>query len=217
MIGMYSVVIPCAGMGKRVGLGYNKIQYVMNNGKMIIENTVLVFEKDSRCQQIILVVKEEEKADFQSMISSKKVEYALGGKERQDSVRHGLDLVKNDSVLIHDGARPYLELEEIDALLTCLENEQACLLMTPAKDTIKIVKDGYVEKTLERSSLMHAQTPQAFKTDLIKDVHQQAKQCHYLATDDAMLVEVFSDVKVKVVLGKENNLKITTKEDLKRG
>ena len=64
---------------------------------------------------------------------------------------------------------------------------------------------------------MHAQTTQALKKDLIKDVHQQAKQCHYLATDDAMLVEVFSDVKVKVVLGKENNLKITTKEDLKRG
>lgn len=212
---MYSVVIPCAGMGKRTGLGYNKIQYVMANGKTIIQNTVSVFEEDPRCQQIILVVKKEEKEDIQSMIFSSKIDYAIGGKERQDSVRHGLDLVKSDIVLIHDGARPYLQLEEIDALLSCLEKEQACLLMTPAKDTIKIVKDGYVEKTLERSSLMHAQTPQAFKTELIKKVHEQARASDFIATDDAMLVEVFSDVKVKVVLGKESNDKVTTKEDLK--
>ena len=87
--------------------------------------------------------------------------------------------------------------------------------MVPAKDTIKIVdEDGFVKETPNRASLMHAQTPQAFKTAIIKEAYSLAKQQQVLGTDDASLVEMLTNVQVKMVEGDYGNIKITTPEDL---
>ena len=85
------------------------------------------------------MTKEEELDDLKKLISSKKIDYVFGGKERQDSVYNGLQVVKEDYVLIHDGARPYLKKENIDDILECLNKNDACLLVVPVKDTIKAV------------------------------------------------------------------------------
>ena len=82
-------------------------------------------------------------------------------------------------------------------------------------DTIKLVNENTIVETLPRTQLMQAQTPQAFKTSLIKDCYQMAKEQNFLATDDASLVEQFSKTPVKAVLGSYENIKITTPEDLK--
>lgn len=209
----YSAIVLCAGKGSRSGLTYNKMLYRFKN-KTVYEMTMDIFLNDERCKQIVVVTKEEELDDLKKLISSKKIDYVFGGKERQDSVYNGLQVVKEDYVLIHDGARPYLKKENIDDILECLNKNNACLLVVPVKDTIKVYMDGNIVKTLPREQLVQAQTPQAFKTELIKRCYQKGKDQNYIATDDASLVEYFENIEVKAVLGSYSNIKITTPDDL---
>lgn len=209
----YSVIILCAGSGSRTGLSYNKIFHKIK-GKTVYEQTLDIFLNDQQCHQVIVVTKESELSAIKGVVSDTKVTYVIGGKERQDSVYEGLQVVNSPYVMIHDGARPFVEKKEINELLKCLQSHKACLLMVPVKDTIKQVHNGKVVKTLPRETLMQAQTPQAFATEVIKEAYQKAKQVDYLATDDASLVETFSDIEVQVIMGSYLNKKITTKEDL---
>ena len=135
-------------------------------------------------------------------------------KERQDSVFAGLQHVHEKIVLIHDGARPYLKSQYINALLTSLKEHKASLLMVPCKDTIKKVVNGKVVETLKREELMQAQTPQAFHTDVILEAYTKAIAQGFQATDDAQMVEHFSQEDVYAILGDYENKKITTVEDL---
>ena len=210
---MYSVVVLCAGKGTRTGLDYNKMLYEFK-GKTVYEMTMDIFLNDEKCEQVVVVTSEEEREEFVKLVSDERIVYTHGGKERQDSVYNGLQLVTSKYVLIHDGARPYVKQKQIDDLLECLNEHQACLLMVPCKDTIKKVIDGKVVETLVRSQLMQAQTPQAFHSDVLKDAYQKGIENHYQATDDAQMVEVFSGVEVYAVLGDYENKKITTPEDL---
>lgn len=209
----YSVIVLCAGKGSRSGLSYNKMLYRFND-KTVYEMTMANFISDERCRQIVVVTKEDELKQIKDLVSDQRITYVFGGQERQDSVYNGLQAVSQDIVLIHDGARPYLKKENIDSLLTCLKNNDACLLTVPVKDTIKLCQDGKVVETLPRPKLMQAQTPQAFKTELIKKCYQRAKDQSYQATDDASLVERFGNQSVIAVLGSYENIKITTPEDL---
>ena len=209
----YSAIVLCAGKGSRSGLSYNKMLYRFKD-KTVYEMTMEIFLNDDRCKQIVVVTKEDEISDLKKLISSSKIDYTFGGKERQDSVYNGLQIVNQEYVLIHDWARPYLKKENIDDLLLCLNNNDACLLMVPVKDTIKMCKDGNVIETLPRETLMQAQTPQAFKTSIIKDCYKLGKINNFVATDDASLVEHFKVAPVKVVIGSYENIKITTPDDL---
>lgn len=209
----YSVVVLCAGKGSRSGLDYNKMLYRFND-KTVYEMTMTVFINDPYCKQIVVVTKADEIDDIKDLVNDERIIYTYGGKERQDSVYNGLQMVDQDHVLIHDGARPYLTIKNIRDLLSCLQNNDACLLMVPVKDTIKLCQDGNVVETLPRAKLMQAQTPQAFKTDLIKECYQLAKDDGFIATDDASLVERYKDILVKAVIGSYENIKITTPEDL---
>ncbi|MEG0265126.1 MAG: 2-C-methyl-D-erythritol 4-phosphate cytidylyltransferase [Erysipelotrichaceae bacterium] len=210
----YTTLIMAAGNGARVNLGYNKLLYQFKNGKTILETTVQLFLEDKRCKQIVIVVSNKDHDTFQNLFDDERIHYVIGGSERQDSVYNGLKVVNEDYVLIHDGARPYLEMADINRLLETLKDYPACLLMVEVKDTIKVVKDGFIEKTLIRSELKQAQTPQAFQIDCIRNAYEKAKLQGIIATDDAQIVELCGDVKVKVVEGNYKNLKVTTKEDL---
>lgn len=209
----YSAIILCAGKGSRSGLNYNKMLYCFKD-KTVYEMTLKIFLDDQRCKQIVVVTKKDEICDLKKLILSSKIVYVFGGQERQDSVYNGLQIVNQEYVLIHDGARPYLKEKNIDDLLLCLNSNDACLLMVPVKDTIKICKEGKVVETLPRSILMQAQTPQAFKTALIKQCYQLGKENDFVATDDASLVERFKNIEVKAVIGSYDNIKITTPDDL---
>lgn len=209
----YSLILLCAGSGKRTGLKYNKIFYKLNE-KTVYEMNIAHFIEDERCQQIVVVTKESEIDDIKKLVQNEKIEYIYGGKERQDSVYEGLKLVKEKYVFIHDGARPYVSQESINDLVDCFNDFSAGLLMVPCKDTIKEVKDGVIVKTLKREDLMQAQTPQVFETLLIKDAYQKAKDEGYNATDDSQLFERYINKPIKAVLGEYSNIKITTQEDL---
>ena len=211
----YSVIIVAAGKGTRTGLTYNKVFYKINNTPLI-NITLAPFLEDEDCERIILSISPKEQEDFENIIQSEKVIYTAGGATRQESGYLGLQKVETDYVMIHDGVRPFLTKRQIDNIKETLETEDACLLMVPLIDTIKEVKDGYVVHTPERSHYYCAQTPQAFKTSVIKACHEEAKKHPEItASDDAMLVELFSDVKIKVVEGSYDNIKVTTPKDLK--
>lgn len=210
---MYSVIVLCAGKGTRTGLAYNKMLYQFE-GQTVYEMTMQVFLNDPLCQQIVVVTKSQERKQFVGLIDDARIEFVDGGAERQDSVYAGLKQCREPYVLIHDGARPYVSHTLIQDLLNCLKKHKACLLMVPCKDTIKVVNEGCVVQTLKRETLMQAQTPQAFERELILDAYHKGIQEHFQATDDAQMVEMFTDEKVYVVLGDYENKKITTKEDL---
>ena len=139
----YSLILLCAGSGKRTGLKYNKIFYKINN-QTVYEMNISHFLEDNRCKQIIVVTKENEIDDIRTLVNDSRIEYVFGGKERQDSVYEGLQKVKENHVFIHDGARPYVSKQSINDLVECLKTYDAGLLMVPCKDTIKEVKEGIV-------------------------------------------------------------------------
>lgn len=209
----YSVIIVAAGKGTRTNLTYNKVFFPIHDSS-VIAHTIAPFQEDDDCEKIVMVISKHEQPEFEKRIQSHKIQYVEGGTIRQESCYSGLQVVTSDYVMIHDGARPFLKRKELQALKDALKSEDAALLMVPVIDTIKEVKDGYVVHTPNRSHYQCAQTPQAFKTSLIKDCHEQAKNDTIQASDDAMLIERYSNARIKVVEGSYENNKVTTPKDL---
>ena len=214
------VLIPAAGAGRRMGGDTNK-QYLLLAGRPILAHTISLFENHPAVSGITLVAPSEEIKFCQDDIVtpygfSKVSQIVAGGKERQDSVRNGLracSAAADDIVLIHDGVRPLLPSKLINTVIATVAAQGAALVAVPAKDTIKVVVDGRVKQTPDRSTLWQAQTPQAFRYELIASAHEKAYKEGYQATDDAQLAE-WAGHPVAVVEGDYRNLKITTPEDL---
>jgi 2-C-methyl-D-erythritol 4-phosphate cytidylyltransferase len=213
----YQVIIPAAGSGRRMGAGQNKLLLKVA-GAPIIVHTLRVFESDSDCNRIILAVKPEEREEFERLVKEagfKKIgAYVQGGGERQDSVREGLSATDGDGVVvIHDGARPFVTADLIKRVVQTAETWGAAIAAVPVKDTIKKVIGDQVKETVNRESLWAAQTPQAFRRDLIIRAHQWALENKLTVTDDASLVEAMGEA-VRIVQGDDRNIKITTRNDL---
>ena len=155
----YDVIIVASGKGLRAGLGYNKVFYRMKDGKRVIDHSLELFGNDEDCERIIVVTNEE----FIDELKDENVILVKGGKERKDSVRNGLDKATSEYVFIHDGARPFLRKESLEALKEKVVETDAALLGRMAFDTIKEVKDGKVVRTLDRRNIFLAETPQAFR------------------------------------------------------
>jgi 2-C-methyl-D-erythritol 4-phosphate cytidylyltransferase len=136
----------------------------------------------------------------------------LGGDRRRDSVRAGLvALADCDLVLVHDGARPLVTPELIETVLTAAAETGAALCAVPVTDTVKRADAaGLVESTVSREHLWLAQTPQAFRCDILLRAHEELEGDF---TDDAAMVETL-DLPIRIVMGSARNLKITTPEDL---
>lgn len=209
---MYSAVILAAGSGTRLGLGYNKLLYKYGD-KTIIEMTTSVFKKDLDCKEIVLVISKNDEEAMKKLFGDT-VKYVFGGSTRQESSYNGVCAANEEIVMIQDGARPFVSQKELDACKNAMKEYDACLLMVPVKDTIKVVCNGVVKDTPLRNTLMAALTPQCFKKELICDCLEKAMHSEYSFSDDASVVEKMSDVEVHVVLGEYSNIKITTKEDL---
>lgn len=215
-----SVIIVAAGSGKRMKSTIAK-QYIELKGRTILSYTVETFEKSDNIDEIILVTSQEA-IDFVTKNIVNKYQFTkvkavvAGGAERQDSVYNGLKKVSKDTdiVLIHDGVRPFVNDSYITKLESIAMEFGACVLGAPVKDTIKICdSEGYIVDTPNRSTLWLAQTPQCFKYDVIINAYEKAYKEGYTGTDDSVLVEK-TGVKVKMVEGDYNNIKITTPEDL---
>ncbi|MCT4794753.1 MAG: 2-C-methyl-D-erythritol 4-phosphate cytidylyltransferase [Exiguobacterium sp.] len=210
----YAVVIPAAGQGKRMGANENKLMLQLQ-GKPIIVWTVEAFARDTWCDAIILAIRPEEEPWFRSMLNHipTPITYVTGGKERQESVRAGLHAVTRDGVvLIHDGARPFIRVEQLRQVAQAGQTGGA-ILAVPVKDTVKQVDAGQITRTVPRETLWLAQTPQAFPIERIRRIHDEAAAQTFTGTDDASLFE-WAGHEVAVIPGDYHNIKITTPEDL---
>lgn len=214
MLMKYSVIIVAAGKGERMKLGFNKVYARLEDGRTILEHAMDIFMNDSDCVQITVVTDAQNYYDNVKGFWPGKITLVRGGNTRQESVSHGLDTVFAETVMIHDGARPFLDKDSLERLKQTMETEKAALLCVPSKDTIKVVRDGYIVETPDRNTLMNAQTPQAFDTELLVGCMEKAFKEGYTGTDDTSLIERYSDVRVKAVEGSYANLKITVPEDL---
>lgn len=217
---LISVVIVAAGLGKRMKSKINK-QYLRLKDKPILAYTIEAFEENEDIDEIIVVTKEEEteycKIEVVEKYDFKKVVFIVsGGTERQDSVYNGLKLCNKETkvVLIHDGVRPFIRNQEISNIINETLDKKACVTGVRVKDTIKVVDDdNYVIDTPNRDNLWAVHTPQAFSYNLILDAHEKCKVEGWVVTDDSMLVEKLG-VKVKMIEGSYDNIKITSPEDL---
>ncbi|WP_432667367.1 2-C-methyl-D-erythritol 4-phosphate cytidylyltransferase [Wukongibacter baidiensis] len=217
---MNTAIILAAGRGTRMKAEMNK-QYLLLKGSPIIAHTISVFEKSPLIDEIILVINENDvdvcKKNILKKYNFKKVKKVIiGGKERQRSVYNGILEAdeKSEILLIHDGARPIVSEQIIERCIKGAKEYGAVSAGVPIKETIKIMKaDRFVDFTPKRENVWITQTPQAFKTDIIKKAHEMAIEEDILGTDDAMLIEHMGK-KVKMVEGDYENIKITTPEDL---
>lgn len=214
------VLIPAAGLGRRMGASLNK-QYLTLDDRPVLAHTLALFDGHPRVAGIYVISPRDEVSFCRREVVerygfTKVLDLVAGGAERQDSVRNGLRACvaeAGDIVLIHDGVRPLCPSACIDGAIDSASHIGACVVGVPAKDTIKEVEDGLVRGTPERRRLWQAQTPQAFRYGLIRDVHERALAEGWIGTDDASLVERLG-LPVAMVTGDYRNIKITTPEDL---
>lgn len=219
-----TAIVLAAGSGSRMK-SKTKKQFMEIKGKPVIWYSLFEFEK-SRVDEIILVTGKEDidycKKEIVEKYNLKKIKNVVaGGSERYESVYNGLKEVTGNIVLIHDGARPLINNEIIERSIEGAIKSDACVVGVPVKDTIKRAnKEGNIIDTPNRSELWITQTPQSFKTDLVKMAYKKMKEelekgnTTLNITDDAMVVEEFTTNQVRFVQGDYKNIKVTTPEDI---
>ena len=214
-------IVPAAGAGVRMG-GDRAKQYLHLKDRPILAVTLEALQKCVMLDAIVLVVPAKDVRYCQKEIVEKfgidKVSKVVpGGKLRQDSVRMGLETLngQHDLVLIHDGVRPMVEPDLVEAVIRTALKHRAAISALPAKETVKAVDNHrQVAATYDRTKVWMVQTPQAFHYKDILKAHREAlKNGLTKATDDAFLVEKLG-IPIRVVLGSERNIKVTTPHDL---
>lgn len=205
-----SAVIVAAGSGTRMKAGKNKV-FLEILGKTILEHTVSVFSGMSMIDEIIVVTNEIEEAEKILSKYSKLKAIVPGGTVRGESVKNGLKKADGDFVAIHDGARALILKEDIENVLDAAMEFGAAALGVKCKDTLKMAdENGFISKTMDREFLYNIQTPQVFK---LLEITEMYEKCNEVFTDDCALAEKYG-VRVKIVDGSYDNIKITTPEDM---
>ncbi len=212
-----AVIIPAAGSGSRMNTSCPK-QYLDLAGKPVLIHTVAAFHHHKGMRQVVVVVPPDRVASTRELLFTweldSKAVVVAGGKRRQDSVKAGLDALEStiDTVLVHDGARPLVTNDLISRCHTAAEKYGAAIAAVPVKDTLKkCTSDNSIEKTIDRTNLWQAQTPQAARLSLLRKAF--AANGERDVTDEASLLESVG-VTVKIIPGSEINIKITRPEDL---
>ena len=218
--GKVVAVVPAGGTGKRMGAGIPK-QFLMLDGVPLMLHALRVLDRTPGVREVILVVPKEERdralAEVVEQHGLKKVlKVVPGGATRQESVQHGLNEVGEDVeiVVVHDAVRPFITEDRIERSIEAARKHGGAIVAVPMKDTPKQVgPDRLIQRTLDRTELWLAQTPQTFRRALVVEAYRTAAIAHVHATDDAALVERLGH-KVVIVEGSWENIKITTPEDM---
>jgi 2-C-methyl-D-erythritol 4-phosphate cytidylyltransferase len=213
------LLIPAAGMGKRMGSAHNKLRLTLLE-KPLLAWTLLAAEAATAIHWIGLIGQPEDwpvwEQLIQSLALSKPIELIQGGDTRQASVYNGIQALPEEAqqVLIHDGARCLVTPDLINRCAAALSHHLGFVSAIPVKDTIKVVDaQQQICATPERAKLWAAQTPQGFEVEKLKTCHAEGHRQGLAVTDDAALFEHFN-LPVHIVLGEETNLKVTTPADL---
>lgn len=222
----FSAIILAGGAGRRMHSSVPK-QLIEVKGRPLLYYTISAFEK-SKVDSIVLVVPDGEKEKYKNIFidgfgCTKITKIVSGGAERYDSVHNALEVTDSDYVLVHDGARAFIEPQIINRNIALVQKYNAVVTAMPVKDTIKIAdENAFVKSTPNRETLWQIQTPQTFKTSLLKECYAKLYNeissgtfpDHVKITDDSMVVERYSDVPVKLIEGSYENIKVTTPEDM---
>ena len=218
--GKVVAVVPAGGTGKRMGAGTPK-QFLMLDGVPMMLHALRVLERAPGVTEVILVVpKEERERALNEVVEryglKKVLKVVPGGATRQESVQHGLNEVDEDVeiVVVHDAVRPFITEDRIERSIEAARQHGGAIVAVPMKDTPKQAgPDRLIQRTLDRTDLWLAQTPQTFRRALVVEAYRKAAIAHVHATDDAALVERLGHT-VAIVEGSWENIKITTPEDM---
>jgi 2-C-methyl-D-erythritol 4-phosphate cytidylyltransferase len=213
-------IIPAAGVGRRIESETPK-QYLHINGKTILEYSIELFLNHNLIDGVVIVLSEDDRIWSSLQIDQKdKLITTIGGVERFHSVLNGLialdsQLDEDDWVLVHDAARPCLEIGDIDKLINTISNHPTGgILAMPVKDTMKRSKtDNLILKTVEREGLWHALTPQMFRYKKLRQAIESAIKENIPITDEAQAIEQTGE-RPMLVEGSARNIKVTRPEDL---
>jgi 2-C-methyl-D-erythritol 4-phosphate cytidylyltransferase len=214
-----TVVIPAGGVGVRLGRRTPK-QFLALGDKAILATTLRHFSRHPAVRAVVIAAPEAHLSRARRLVGAGGRRCALlvvaGGASRQESVWRALQSAPAaEIVIVHDAVRPFIDRRLIDAVIAAARTEGAAICALPIAETVKRVREGRVEATLDRSGLWAVQTPQAFRYPLLVEAHEKARRDGFVGTDDAMLVERLGHP-VRVVAGLERNIKITTPADLRR-
>ena len=250
---MYNIaVILAGGIGARVGGNTPKQLLPLQDGKSVLEHAVDAFEQSPHIDEVYIVMHPDYIAHAEQMLLAnawQKVRHIIpGGKERWESSVNAIRQVRGErlevkgqetncqlpianchntvNLLLHDAARPFVSQDIIARVCEALEEHEAVTVAIPSTDTVYEMADGKVARIPQRSTIMRAQTPQAFRLELIAEAYTKAigvdsltaaacSACHLPATDDCGIVhEHMPEIPIHIVLGEEQNKKITFKEDI---
>lgn len=219
---MNIAIIPAAGSGARFG-GQIPKQFVEIAGAPIIIHTLRRFDDCDEIGAIVVALRPDEIENFKLSLPGyelrKPVRLVAGGAERSDSILNALEAASEfrpEIVAVHDAVRPFVTPEQISAVIARAREDGAAILALPATDTIKEVENGLIRRTIDRRRIWRAQTPQAFRCELLLRANEEARAANLppaMVTDDAFLVERLG-LPVAVVEGSASNIKITAPEDL---
>ena len=212
-----SAIITAAGSGRRFG---EAKQFKKLHGKPLYEYSLDIFIKSRLFDEVILVIPNNNQEKLQKEIKSKygsQVNLVIGGPDRQDSVKNAIQNSnpKVDLVVIHDAARPFITKILIEKCISACETSDGAIIAMQPHDTIKFSKDNIVEKTIDRSNIWMAQTPQAFNKQKILEAYSSREFDDSIITDESSLMEKLG-YKIMIVPGTGKNFKITTFSDWKR-
>lgn len=213
-------VVPAAGRGRRFG-GPRPKQYLEAVGVPLLAHALdALLAHDAVCSAMVALAANDADWPGWTQRCGKPVQTCTGGSERADSVRAALraldGLAPPDAwVLVHDAARPNLALADLDRLLrTAFAHGDGAILAAPVRDTLKHADaGGHVASTQQRDGLWRALTPQLFRRDALASALDAAHAAGVVVTDEAMAMER-AGARVRLVEGREDNLKVTTPADL---
>jgi 2-C-methyl-D-erythritol 4-phosphate cytidylyltransferase len=211
-------VLVAAGRGERMGAGRPKA-FLPLAGRPLLLRAAEAFEAAPEVEAIIAVVPAGDQREAHDLLVPlhKVMAVVAGGATRQDSVRAGLGALPagfDGIVLVHDAARALIEPALIASVVRAAAEAGAAIPVLPLVDTIKRVRDGVLQETLDRSELAAAQTPQGVRRALLEEALDRAARDGVTVTDEAMAVERLGR-RVAAVVGSPRNLKITTPQDLR--
>lgn len=210
----FSVVVPAAGVGRRMGAGCPK-QYLPLAGRFLIEHTLTRLLEHPRIDEVIVALAPEDTFFSTLTIADHpRLRVAQGGADRAQSVLNGLRLVRSEWVLVHDAARPCITHRDIDQLIHEGLAGDGAILATRVRDTMKRGDaGGRILKTVEREQLWHALTPQFFPTQALREALEQGLAQGRIITDEASAMEQ-AGFHPQLVEGRADNIKVTRPEDL---
>jgi 2-C-methyl-D-erythritol 4-phosphate cytidylyltransferase len=213
-----TVIIAAAGAGRRMKADRPK-QLLVLNGTPILVYTIRKFDLSALVDRIVVAAPKESVEEIRKLVSAagftKPVSVVQGGARRQDSVAKAMQHMDPDTtiVAVHDAVRPFISVEEIEAVVRSADKSGAAVLAIPIVDTVKQIRRDFIDSTLNREHLVLAQTPQVFRVEVLREAYERAKKDEYYGTDESSLVERM-DHPVAIVRGSERNIKITRPADL---